>query len=122
MINTLEPSKALDSVYLAVFNQIKLASHQSGHDMDCRCCRVSWVEGNLFLLRHYHFTPRVRGDGALVQCRAAAADGVLRAISGPLQVRCRRRGGGRDDATIGTIITDYTAYPVPVQQLSSGHK
>ena len=60
MINTLEPSKALDSVYLAVFNQIKLASHQSGHDMDCRCCLVSWVEGNLFLLRHYHFTPRVR--------------------------------------------------------------
>ena len=92
LINTLEPSKALDSVYLAVFNQIKLASHQSGHDMDCRCCRVSWVEGNLFLLRHYHFTPRARGDGALVQCRAAAADGVLRAISGPLQVRCR--GGG----------------------------
>ena len=68
LINTLEPSKALDSVYLAVFY---LASHQSGHDMDCRCCRVSWVEGNLFLLRHYQFTPRVRRDGALVQCSGA---------------------------------------------------
>ena len=48
--------------------------------------------------------------------RTAAADGVLRAISCPLplQVRCcgGERGGGRDDGTIGTIITDYTASPV----------
>ena len=46
--------------------------------------------------------------------RAAAADGVLRAISCPLplQVRCWGGEGGRDDGTIGTIITDYTASPV----------
>ena len=88
---------------------------------------MSWAEGNLFLLRHYHFTPRVRVDGALVhQCSgAAAADGVLRAISGPLQVRCRGEEGG------GTWWRDNRDHyhwlhrvpsPSPAAELSSGHK